>query len=235
MKGIARRTCPVAIVELQGLVNMTADMTRLRRRIERIDSLHDGAEPAAHMTLHLEVGGEAHIGDLAPPQSLHRLDVQVLEEEMIVRDRHLPRELHAEIEPLVGGLLVGPGKVFARPAPVVRALLLPGERPARPLDAPEASLERLGRLLLLPVREREIRPEPEIGACAFTRHGAFPDVRQYSVAREYQIDVSESVSFYGKGLDDTLQVSRLVVPVELVAYPYPAPGEHLVAGLGQRE
>ena len=170
--------------------------------------MHDGTRFRRDMAQRLHERAKAQVGDLAPPQGLHAVQVQGFERDAIVCGAHLVGQLPVKGLTHVGYPLVHTGQMLLSTRPVGRPLLFARQGLIGRRQQAQSPLEWLGCVFFGPITPRKVRGQPKVKACAFTCHGSLEGLRR-DETREVDVQIAQGIPLDGHRLDEAFKLARL--------------------------
>ena len=220
------RKHPLAQAQLS---SVSAAGTRLCGRFPLV-YLHDKfAHAAGHMLQNIEELRETKVANLAPPKTLHAVNVQRLEYEHVECLQQFMRQLEVEVPAQIGNALIRPSESEFGLVPVSAAIDFARELAVQTGDFFQRCLEILRHVVCPALVVSQKRFQPEIETGDFIRPGC--KFRHFDDDREAEIQIAESIA---------LDRDRLDLPVDLAVfdeleimptYPYTVAAEQFPTGL----
>lgn len=207
----AANTPPGSVLEREVFSDRAALVACLAGWKPAVDAVDDGTDLIGLVAKDRDEFGEPEVAYLPAPEPLHRLQVQILDEDAVEAARQLSRELEVVVAPLVGNAPVYPGEIQSGLVAVVAPPLLGGEAAVSQPDRLHTILEKQRGNLFAPVAEREESLQSKIHARAFTRHDAVVRLVLNFAGKE-EIEVVLGVPLHGYGLNAAVDVAGLAEP-----------------------
>jgi len=199
---------PDPISQGDGMVYLPTHMTALRRGKPAIDMLDHRASGVRHLVQDVHEAGKPQVGDFAAPQRFHALEGERLQTDRVVLGAQLVGQRPVKRLPHMGHPSVDTGQMGCGLAPVVGALVLARQEPIGTRNLSEALPKRLWCVPFAAITARQVGGEPEIKACAFTRHDSGKGPRN-NEAGEQDVQLAQGTALDGDRFDAPLDVSGL--------------------------
>jgi len=234
MGGATALTGPHAITQGYVLVGVATHRTQFRRRKPRVDMIDHRAKLRGDMMQGLHEAAKAQIRDFAAPQGFHSLKIERFQGDVVVLLAQIAGQL-----PLKGLAHRGDTTMHSRQMlggfpPVLRAFHLARQGSVRLANAPQLLFERLGRLVFRPIVASQIRRQPKVEACAFTRHDSVDGLRINDTGKIYG-QLANPIAFDRHRFDRPFDLPRLSKLVDGGTDTQAVATQQLPASLRQRE
>jgi hypothetical protein len=130
-------------------IDQTAMMADFARRIEPIQTDHGLALFLGDILQDAQECSEGEVADLAAPKTLHALEIQGLEKQVVIAVGQIMGQLEEPVKPFIGNALMRSGQGSPGFTPVVTPLHLTRQGTVSLFDFIQALLEKLGRFDLV--------------------------------------------------------------------------------------
>ena len=227
-------TAPQTISECDGVVEMSTLSTELGRGEPWVDVMHNRACLCGHMMQRLDEPPKAQVRDLASPQGFHAMQVEGFQHDAVILGAQLVGQLPVKRLAYIGHTLMDTRQMLFGARAVGRTLLCTRQMAIGCGQFAQSFAERLWSVSCGAIAAGEIRRQPKVKACAFTRHGSGDWLRDNETG-EVHVQIAEGIAFDRHRLDGAMDITGLGELVHRGANAQPVAAEELPACLFERE